>query len=151
MIQNKAQKERVIEWHLRHFSTYQVGIVNCQKQLDYIMPSLVSGYSQMGNDSLFYVGNNTERVAIDRIESKRALDLREQIAKNQIIIESIKRAFEELNEQEQNFVKLRYFENKSIQKVKEIMSYSDEKSLYRIRKKVLDRFSISLNNLLSLQ
>lgn len=151
MISNKATKERTIETHLRHYNTYRVGIQNCEKQLDYIMPSLVTGYNTDGNNSFFYVSNNTERVALDRVESKRAIDLREEIEQYKIITESINRAFHELKEQERLFVELRYFDCLPMFEVKTKMGYSEEKSVYRIRRHVLDKLLISLNNLLSLK
>jgi hypothetical protein len=49
------------------------------------------------------------------------------------------------------FVELRYFQNKKIYQIKEIMSYSQEKALYRIRNQILDKFVISLKNLISLK
>jgi DNA-directed RNA polymerase specialized sigma subunit len=151
MINNKDTKERTIEIHLRHYHTYRVGIINCQKQLDYIMPSLVSGFGSDGNKSVFFVSNDTEKVALDRIESKRAIDLKEEIDQYQIIVDSIDNAFEELKQQEKDFVRLRYFECLPIYEVKTKMGYSEEKSVYRIRRHVLDKLMISLNNLLSLK
>jgi DNA-directed RNA polymerase specialized sigma subunit len=151
MLNTKATKERVIEAHLRHYNTYRVGIKNCQKQLDYIMPSLVSGFRTEGSQSIFYVQNNTENVALDRIESKLAIDLREEIEQFQIIVDSIENAFEELKMQEKAFVQLRYFECLPMYEVKVQMGYSEEKSVYRIRRHVLDKLLISLNNLLSVK
>jgi DNA-directed RNA polymerase specialized sigma subunit len=151
MLSNKATKERVIEAHLRHYNTYRVGIINCQKQLDYIMPSLVSGYKTDGSSSVFYISNNTEKVALDRIESKRAIDLKEEIEQFKIVVDTIDNAYEELKTQEKEFVRLRYFECLPIYEVKTKMGYSEEKSVYRIRRHVLDKLLISLNNLLSLK
>ena len=150
-LSTKATKERTIEGHLRHYHTYRVGIINCQKQLDYIMPSLVSGYGNDGIQSVFYISNNTEKVALDRIESKRALDLREEIELNSIIVNSIDNAFAELKDQEKAFVHWRYFDCLPIYEVKVKMGYSEEKSVYRIRRHVLDKLLISLNNLLTLK
>lgn len=147
----KNTKERTIESHLRHYNTYKVGIVNCKKQLDYIMPSMVARYEVDGQGAGFYISNNTERVAIDRIESKRALDLHENIKQFEIICRSIDRAFKELQPQEQDFVKLRYFDCQPIERVKQEMGYSEDKSVYRIRRHVLDKLLISLNNLLAMK
>lgn len=151
MILNKATKERIIESHLRHYTTYKVGMINCQKQLDYISPSLVPNYATNGEISFFYIPNNTEKVALDRIESKRAIDLKEEIDRFKLITESIDNAFAELKEQEQTFVKLRYFDCLPMHEVKIDMNYSEAKSVYRIRRHVLDKLLISLNNLLSLK
>lgn len=146
----KAMKERILENHLRFFKTYQCGIKNCVKQLDYIMPTLISRY-EVSTDTgeSFFIINNTENVALDRLESKRALDLREQIESYQIIITSIENAVENLNEKEKDFVNWRYFECLPIDDVKMKMGYSEERSVYRIRRHVLDKLMISLNNLLT--
>ncbi|MFI5407435.1 MAG: sigma-70 family RNA polymerase sigma factor, partial [Nitrososphaerales archaeon] len=98
-----------------------------------------------------YISNNTERVALDRITSKRALDLLEEIEKYKLIIISIDNALDELDSKQQSFVQLRYFSNLKMHEVKTKMQVSDEKALYRIRRQVLDKFSISLGSLLSLK
>jgi DNA-directed RNA polymerase specialized sigma subunit len=146
---SKAEKERFIENHLRYYKTYQVGIKNCEQQLEYIMPSLVTRYSVDNNGAYFFISNDTEKVAIDRIEGKRALDLREEIERNKLITNSIENAIDNLKQQEKDFVKYRYFECLSIEDVKVKLGYSEEKSIYRIRRHVLDKLMISLNNLLS--
>lgn len=152
MIQTKAQKERTIESFLRFYKQYQTGIKNCEQQLEYIMPSLVSRY-EISTDSgeSFFIVNNTEKVALDRIESKRALDLREEIERFKLIITSIDNALETLNDNEKHFVILRYFECKTIAAVTSALGYAEEKSIYRIRRHTLDKLLISLNNLLSLK
>lgn len=149
---NKAIKERLIENHLRLFKTYQTGIKNCEQQLNYLMPSLVSRY-EVDSDTgeTFFIVNNTAQVAIDRLESKRALDLREEIEHFKIIVSSIENALENLNIQEQHFVILRYFECKPMAVVTSALGYAEEKSVYKIRRHVLDKLLISLNNLLSLK
>ena len=146
----KNMRERTIETHLRHYNTYKIGIENCKKQLDYILPSITSRFDYISGNS-FYIANNTERVAIDRIESKRALDLYEEIEQYNIICESIDRAFGELKPHEQDFVKMRYFDCQPIEKVTREMGYNEHKSVYRIRRHVLDKLLISLNNLIILK
>lgn len=151
MMTTKAMKERAIETHLRHYRTYLVGIKNCQRQLDYISPSLVTRYDSNQAGSSFYISNNTERVALDRIESKRAIDLNEEIEQYKIITTNIWSAFEELKPQEKDFVEFRYFQCMTMKEVKHMLGYSEEKSVYRIRRHVLDKLLISLNNLFSLK
>lgn len=147
--QTKIMKERTIENHLRYYKTYQVGIKNCEKQLEYIMPSLVTKCGIDHNGAFFFIVNDTEKVAVDRIEGKRALDLKEEIERFKIITASIENAMKELQSLEQQFVQYRYFECLPIQEVKTKLGYSEEKSVYRIRRHVLDKMMISLNNLLS--
>src|SRR4051812_48015529 len=136
MIQTKSMKERALGNHLRFFKTYQVGIKNCEQQLEYIMPSLVTKYGVDNNGAFFFITNDTEKVAIDRIEGKRALDLREEIERFNLITSSIENALNDLKDQEKEFVKWRYFECLSIHEVKTKLGYSDEKSIYRIRRHV---------------
>jgi hypothetical protein len=149
---SKANNERSIENHLRYFYTYKIGIKNCEQQLEYIMPSLVSRY-EVSTDSgeSFFIVNNTAKVALDRIESKRALDLKEEIERFKLITNSIENALENLNEIEKRFVQLRYFECKPIAIVSSALGYAEEKSVYKVRRHVLDKLMISLKNLLSLK
>jgi hypothetical protein len=147
---NKLAKERIIERYLRHYKTYKVGIKNLQMQLDYLMPSLVSSFTYDGSHPIFFIANDTEKVAMDRIESRRAIDLREEIEQLMIIIESIDNGFNQLQDKEKEFVDLRYFNKKEIWEVKQLMKYAEEKSLYKIRRRALDSLLISLNNLIYL-
>jgi hypothetical protein len=149
---NKANNERIIENHLRYFETYKTGIKNCEQQLEYIMPSLVSRY-EVSTDTgeSFFIVNNTANVALDRLESKRALDLREEIERFKIITSSIENALQNLNDTERRFVQLRYFECKAIAVVSSALGYAEEKSVYKVRRHVLDKLGISLKNLLSLK
>ena len=144
-------RERTIENFLNKYSTYKIGIKNCQQQLDYMMPSLTAHYDSDGQSASYYISNNTERVALDRITSKRALDLLEEIEEYKLIIGSIDNALDELDDKQKSFVQLRYFDNLKMYEVKTKMQVSDEKALYRIRRQVLDKFSISLGSLLSLK
>lgn len=149
MSQTKLMNERYIENHLRLFKTYQTGIKNCEQQLQYIMPTLVTRSGVDQNGSFFYIVNDTSKVAVDRIEGRRALELREEIERYKIIISSIENAMNDLKEQEKEFVVFRYFECLPIHEVKIKLKYSDEKSVFRVRRLVLDKLMISLNNLLS--
>lgn len=151
MITLKSSKERTIENFLRYYKTYLVNIRNCEQQLEYIMPTLVSKIGSENGGSYFYIPNNTQNCALDRIESKRALDLREEIERSKLIVNSIENAMADLKEQEQQFVQYRYFDCLDMTEVKNKLGYSEEKSVYRIRRHVLDRMLISLHNLLTLK
>lgn len=146
----KNTKERTIENHLRFYKTYLVGIKNCEQQLDYIMPNVTTKYGADNYGSFFYVvSDSTANIALDRIEGKRAIDLREEIERYKIITGSIENALSELTEQENDFVNYRYFECLPMQEVKDALGFKEEKSAYRIRRHVLDKLLVSLNNLLS--
>lgn len=143
-------KERKIENHLRFYKTYLVGIKNCEQQLEYIQPNITTKFGADNHGAFFYVvSDSTSNIAIDRIEGKRALDLREEIDRYKIITQSIDSALVELKQQEKDFVNFRYFECLSIHEVKSKLGYSEEKSVYRLRKHVLDKLIISLHNLLT--
>ena len=145
-----AKHERMIENHLRYYKTYLVGIKNCEDQLEYIMPNITTKFGADSHGAFFYVvSDSTANIAIDRIEGKRALDLREEIEKYKIITTSIERALKELKQQEKDFIEYRYFECLPIHEVKQRLGYAEDKSVYRIRRHVLDKLLISLNNLLS--
>lgn len=150
MFNTKAMKERTIENHLRFYKTYKVGIRNCEKQLDYIMPSLVSRY-EVSTDTgeSFWIVNNTEKVALDRIESFRALELREEIERYKLITSSIDEALKELQSEEIDFVQGRYFDCLPIHEMKDRLGYKEDKSVFRVRRRVLDKLNISLHNLLT--
>lgn len=143
-------KERQIEQHLRFYKTYLVGIKNCEQQLEYIQPNITTKFGADNHGAFFYVvSDSTSNIAIDRIEGKRALDLREEIDRYKIITHSIDQAIKELKDQEKDFVKYRYFECLPIHDVKTKLGYSEEKSVYRLRRHVLDKLLISLHNLLT--
>ena len=151
MKQNRNIRERTIENFLNKYNTYKIGIKNCQQQLDYMLPSLTARYDSDGQSASYYIANNTERVALDRITSKRALDLLEEIEQYNIIISSIDNALSELDERQKTFVQLRYFTGLKMYEVKAKMNVSEEKALYRIRRQVLDKFAISLVSLMNLK
>lgn len=144
-------RERTIENFLNKYNTYKIGMKNCQQQLDYMMPSLTARYDSDGTSASYYISNNTEKVAIDRITSKRALDLLEEIEQFKLIVTSIDNALDELDEKQKSFIQLRYFKGLKMYEVKALMNVSEEKTLYRIRRQVLDKFKISLNSLINLK
>lgn len=146
---SKHTKEKKIEAHLRHYKTYKVGIINCEAQLNYIMPNITATYDFKGNGT--FIANSTEQIALDRIESLRALELHETIKKFSHIVESIDRAISELTEIEKRFVVLRYFDLMQMGEVTRALDYAEEKSTYRIRRHVLDKLLISLKNLLDME
>lgn len=146
----KIMKERNIENHLRFYKTYLVGIKNCEQQLEFILPNITTKYGADNHGAFFYVvSDSTANIALDRIEGKRAIDLREEIEQYKLITASIDNALEELTKQERDFVRHRYFECLPMQEVKMKLGFQEEKSAYRIRRHALDKLLISLNNLLS--
>ena len=121
-----------------------------REQLEFIMPDITASYEvQEGTTGTFNIKSDTEKYAIDRIESKRALVLHEDIARYELIINSIKEATESLDDLEQEYVKLRYFERFTMQQVSIELGYS-EKRIFNLRNEVMDKLLISLKGLLQL-
>lgn len=151
MTTNRDVRERTIENYLNKYNTYKIGIKNSQQQLDYMLPTLTTRYESDGVTASYYIANNTERVALDRITSKRALDLLEEIEQYRLIISSIDNALTELDDKQKKFVQHRYFNQLKMYEVKAKMNVSEEKTLYRMRRQVLDKFAISLSSLMNLK
>lgn len=144
----RMKQIKKIEKLLRHYTYYKVGLMNLQKQLDYIMPDISAKYEvTQGTVGTFKIISPTEKCAIDRIESKKALILHEEIERYSIIIESIDEAVSELDEMERKFVELRYVNRKTMKQTSIEMGYS-EKHLFNLRNQVMDKFLISLRGLL---
>ena len=144
----RANHIKQIEKYLRQYKTYKIGVMTLQKQLDYIMPNITATYEIAdGSVGTFRLTSSTEQYAIDRIESKRALIIYEDIERYNLIINSIDRAVSELDELEKEFVELRYINRKTIAQTTIEMGYS-EKHIFNIRKNVLDKLLISLRGLL---
>jgi Sigma-70, region 4 len=138
-----------VERLLRHYRYYKSGIVNLQKQLDYIMPGCVANYESEGSTGTFSIYSTTEKYAIDRIESKRALDIYEKIREYELIVNCIEQALASLSEAERKFVEIRYFEGKSIKYAANVLGYS-ERNVFRVKNEVLQKLSISLSGVLQL-
>lgn len=140
-----------IEHHLRNYRNYVTGIKNMQKQMDYIMPGMTARY-ELREEAVgaFVFSSSTEKYAIDRIESKRALQLHEDIVIYELIVSSIENALEGLGEDEREFVELRYFNGRTITEITEKMGYS-ERQVFLIRDNVRDELLISLKNIIHLR
>jgi RNA polymerase sigma factor (sigma-70 family) len=144
----KAENARQIENFLRKYNIYKTNITNCQRQLNYLFPNITAKYDRIGAQSSFTI-SSTEQAAIDRIESKKALDLYEQIARSQTIIESIDSALEVLEDKERQFVELRYFRCLPFCEIAATMNQS-ERTIFDIKRRTQEKLLISLINLTSL-
>lgn len=145
--QQKIKMIKQIEKHLRNYQTYKIAIVTLKTQLDYIMPNITVDYSVTGGSSgTFNVKSDTEKFAIDRIESKKAVAIHEDMEKYKMIIRSIDEAMKELDEVEQDFIKNRYFKKKTMPQTAIELGYN-EKYIFNIRNQIFDKFLISLKGL----
>ncbi|CAF1778053.1 sigma-70 family RNA polymerase sigma factor [Bacillus subtilis] len=146
----KKDRKKQIESYLRNYKSYKAGIKNLQQQLDWILPGMTATYSaEEGSSGTFNITSKVENAALDRIESKQALDIKETMSMYQLIVDSIDRALEQLEENERTFVEERYFKLKQIDQVAEIMGYHN-KHVQRIRNSVIDKLMIGLSNILKL-
>lgn len=141
------QKRRKIENHLKSYQQYKIGIKNLKLQLDTIMPNITVSYEvREGSVGAFMIQSETEKYAIDRIESKRALDLHEQMKLYELLVNCIDAAIEKLDDDEKKFVECRYFSNFTMRKISIQLGYG-ESTLFNIRTRVLDKLTYSLGNL----
>jgi RinA family phage transcriptional activator len=148
----KIRKEMVkaLENHIRHYKAYKVGIKNIEKQIEWIMPSMTAQYSaNEGSSGTFNITSKVETAVLDRLESTRAIALKTEKERYEIIIEAIDNAYDELDEIEKKFVKLRYFDKKSMHLVSVELKYS-ESYLKKIRNRLMDKLLISLGSILKL-
>ncbi|MCY8867388.1 sigma-70 family RNA polymerase sigma factor [Bacillus spizizenii] len=146
----KKDRKRQIEGYLRNYKSYKAGIKNLQQHLDWILPGMTATYSaEEGSSGTFNIKSKVEDAVLDRLESKQALDIKETITLFQLIVDSIDRALEQLEETERTFVEERYFKHKQIEQVAEVMGYH-EKTIQRIRNSVMDKLMIGLFNILKL-
>lgn len=144
----RIQMIKVIERHLRNYKTYEIGIKNLKKQLDYIMPNVTASYELVeGSSGTFNIASKTEGFAIDRIESRRALELYEDIKQYQMILDAIDEALSGLEEAEREFIRCRYMENMTIPKTAMQLGYS-EKHIFNIRNSAFGKLLISLKGIL---
>lgn len=147
----KHEQFKKIVHHLENYRIYKVGIVNLQKELDRIMPGITVSYEVMeGTVGAFCFKSKTEDYAIDRIESKRALQLHENIAVYKMIVESIDAALEYLDDKEREYVIYRYIDKQPVYKAAELMSYSDRQTL-NIKKRVQEKLLTCLANIIHLE
>lgn len=148
MAKQKTKAIKSIEYHLRNYETYKTAIRNLNKQLEYIMPDTTANYELAdGSNGTFNITSKTEKYAIDRIESRKALELYEDIQRYQIILDSIDESLKVLDDTEQEFVRLRYFKGYPVSKVAQELDFSD-KHIFNIRKGVFDKLVIALRGIL---
>ncbi|WLD92649.1 hypothetical protein [Alkalihalobacillus sp. AL-G] len=136
-----------IEYHLRNYNNYKVGILHLKKQLDHILPKTTSTY-EAREESFNNYGrsSSTESVAMERMEGDYAQQLEQESNEYSLIIEAIDDGMKVLDEIEYKFVKYRYFNDWSIEKCAMKIGYSD-KMLFVIRNQLMDKLLISLGGI----
>lgn len=112
------------------------------------MPKMTASYElREGSNGSFVIHSSTEEYAIDRIESKRALDIHEQIETYKIIVSCIDNALNGLDQEEKKFVECRYFSGYTISKMAITLGYG-ESTVFKIRNRIMDKLVHSLNSLI---
>jgi DNA-directed RNA polymerase specialized sigma subunit len=139
---------KCIERNLKLYRTYEATIANCKRQLDYMLPSGVTSYDFDRGGNSGQVTSTTERSALERLESTRAIEMHKTIERYTLIIQSVDRALCGLEDLEKRFVELRYFKNFSMEQVAELIKYS-LRTVYEIKRKTLEKLEISLVSLMS--
>lgn len=149
MAATKKSLVKGIEFHLYRYRHYKVAIRNLQKQLDFIMPNMTSSYELLeGSTGTFRVESSTEKAAIDRIESRKALNIHEEMQRYDLILNCIEEAVAGLDKTEQHFVDRRYFQGVPVTKIAETDGYSVPQ-MYKTRDQILDKLLISLSSIVN--
>lgn len=146
--ENETKHLKKIEFYLKNYKTFTVGIQNLQKQLNYIIPGFNENYQLNSNTTgMFVHTSENECYGVDRIVSRKAFILNEDMEKYKIIVNSINKALSELDEVEYEFIDSRYLKGKTIIQTSFDLGYS-EKYIFTLRKKTLNKLLISLKGLI---
>lgn len=142
---------REIEYHLKQYRQYRVGIDNLTYQMEMILPRTTSRL-ELREESRSYSAkrSSTEDCAIERLESKQAIFLQREIKRYKIIVDSIDKSLEQLDEMERRFVEFRYFQRWSIRKISLELGYS-ESSIHVLRRQLMHKLGISLKGILTIE
>ncbi|MED3865232.1 RNA polymerase sigma factor [Priestia megaterium] len=143
----KMDEFKVIENHLEKYMSYKIGVENLKQQLEHMFPKVTANYdlSKEGSTGTFMFNSNTENYGIERAEIGKAIEA--EIERYELVISSIDRAMEHLEEKEREYVQLRYFENLKNGEVAQRMNFS-LKMMYNTRDKFKIEAMIRLRNLL---
>ncbi|MBM7853987.1 DNA-directed RNA polymerase specialized sigma24 family protein [Desulfohalotomaculum tongense] len=144
----RKQQIEKIKKHLKNYKVYKVGMKNIQQSLDEILPNITTDYSWKENSKESLNNNSsTENTAIYRLEGEKVAYLQQQLAIYKTIINSIDEAVKALTEDEEKFIKYRYFEGWSIEKTALELGYSVQ-NCFKIRTQAMNKLLISLRNLI---
>lgn len=127
----KKDKIKLIEYYLRHYTTFKVANDNLQRQLQYLTPDENQSHLSMNSD-----------------EKEKIIIIRKKLNETLLIENSIENAISNLDMIEQKFINLRYFRNYSIEKTAQTIGYS-KASLYVLRSRIMDKLLISFGGMIS--
>lgn len=142
----RKNQVRTLEGHLKNYKVYKAATKNLKESLDEILPNITTNYTWREGYSGIFKISSTENAVLDRITGSRAVYLREQLNLYKNIINSIDEAINILPDEEQKFVKCRYFEGWTVEKTAQYLGYSAQ-NCFKIRNQLIDKLLISLRNL----
>lgn len=134
----KKEDMKEIEEILRKYKTYHAGKVILQEQLQSVLPS-----SMEMNDVMLM-----KRDFDNETEYRFAKEIKKELQRYRLITYAVDVAIEQLDVIENEFVHYRYFEDKAMKEISIEMGYG-EKHLFNLRKRLLEKLSISLRGLIS--
>lgn len=136
-----------IENHLSNYRQYQTGIKNAQMALDYLIPGYTANYEIMeGKSGYFSFKSSTETAAIDRIESRRAFVLHEDLKLYTLLVNAIDNAMSDLDETEEALIKYRYFEKWNFDQISYKLGYT-QRNLFHIKDRALEKLYVNLKTI----
>ena len=136
-----------IEKHLSNYYHYQTGIKNAQMALDYLLPGYTANYELMeGKSGSFNFKSSTETAAIDRIESRRARNLLDDLEIYSLLVNSIDNAMKDLDETEKMFIEYRYFKKWNFDQISYKMDYT-QRNLFHIKERALNGLYVNLKSI----
>ena len=133
-----------IEKHLNNYKNYQTGIKNAKMALEYLLPGYTANYEIMeGKSGSFVFKSSTEMAAIDRLESRRARMLRDDLEIYTLLVDAIDNAMKDLDESERDLIKYRYFEKWNFDQISYKMGYT-QRNLFHIKDRALNNLYVNL-------
>lgn len=144
---NVKKKEKIIESYLKNLSCYYASLSNLQRELDLLQDISPTTTSYRLKEHAFTstISRPTETTALKRIDIEESIQ--KEIKRLTHLVTSIEKALEQFNAQELEFIRLRYFERLDTYNVTMELGFSEPKSMFRIRRHVLDRLLICLCHL----
>lgn len=136
-----------IEKHLSNYYHYKTGIKNSEMALEYLLPGYTFNYEiREGKSGTFNFKSSTESAAIDRIESRRARNLIDDLEIYTLLVGSIDNAMKDLDETERTFIKYRYFDKWNFDQISYKMDYT-QRNLFHIKERALNGLYVNLKSI----
>lgn len=148
---NKENFQRT-EALLYNYKMIEYGIENMQDELNEALESDGIGSVDPGKECFQTnkINSVTENMAIDRVEGKKVRSVRARIEASKDLINKINLVVSELKDNEQQIIKLYYFEKiQNDRIVSEKLSYSSAEYVGKLRRRAVSLISIGLGHSIS--